>query len=255
MPTPDRRPDPGVERRKKPRHPINTNFRLKAVLALNSGAEPGSSGTWKDWPATLVDLSGSGAAVPINMGAVAFPADRCKLKLSLGTYKLEVPGVVAHYICDARAGACGVHFDFANEGVEKSFYRVLESVVVGASLAPVSHTKPDVSGRHLDVYAGKNFSKLNVWRPTPEGPVTDVEFRMNRYCVEAHRAAEAGPYVRPTMKITGTASDDSEDRKDSVPITASQTAEARWQFSLIVSNLTKSVPEDVQRFLLPLATG
>ena len=137
MPNSDSRPDSGVERRKKTRHKINPNFRLKAMLALNSGAVPGSAGVWKDWSASLVDVSASGAAVQVNMAAVAFPEDRCKLKLSLGTYKLEIPGVVAHFVCDARAGACGVHFDFANEGVEKSFFKVLEAVVVGSSMARV----------------------------------------------------------------------------------------------------------------------
>lgn len=253
MSTPERRSDTDVERRKKPRHKINTNFRLKAVLALNSGAVPGSSGTWKDWPATLVDLSATGAAVQVNMAAVAFPEDRCKLRLSLGTYKLEVPGVVAHFVCDARAGACGVHFDFANEGVEKSFFKVLESVVVATSMARVD-PQPDPAGRFVEQFAGKNFSRLTVWREGLGSPATDINFCMNNYVVEAHRAADAGPYVRPDMKVR-TANADEAPGGGGGPLSATQAAEARWQFSLIVSNLPPAVPADVQRFLLPLATG
>ncbi len=252
MPNPDKRPNPGVERRKKPRHEISPNFRLKALLSLNSGAEPGSSGTWKDWTATLVDLSATGVHVQLSMGAVAFPGDRCRLKLSLGTFKLEVPGVVAHYICDTRSGVCGVQFDFANEGVEKAFYRVLESVVVGSSIAPVG-AKPDETGRYHEQFAGKNFAKLSAWRPAEGGPVTDVEFRMGRYVITAHRPADAGPYVRPTMKIV--AAEDGEAGAAYVPLTPTHLAEARWQFSLIASNLTPVVPVDIQKFLLPLATG
>ncbi|HET7536064.1 MAG TPA: PilZ domain-containing protein [Candidatus Didemnitutus sp.] len=255
MPNPDPRADPSVERRKKPRHKINSNFRLKAVLALNSGAEPGSEGTWKDWPATLIDLSASGAHVQVNMAAVAFPEERCRLKLALGTFKLEIPGVVAHYICDTRAGACGVHFDFANEGVEKSFFRVLESVVVGVSLAPAANAASDPAGRHHELFTGKNFARLGVWRDAPGSPITGIEFWMNRYVVEAYRASDAGPYVRPSMRISGLTGDDSADGAGGVPLSAAQTAEARWQFSLIVSNMTKAIPEDVHRFVLPLATG
>jgi hypothetical protein len=104
----------------------------------------------------------------------------------------------------------------------------------------------------VEQFAGKNFAKLSAWRDTAGGPVTQIKFSMGRFVVDATRPVDAGPYVRPTMKILA---EDVEEGGNYVPLTPSQTAEARWQFSLIVSNLSPVVPSDIQRFLLPLATG
>ena len=240
------RVDPATDRRKKTRFAISPSFPLKTVIALcnEAGAEDG--GAWKDWSGTLVNLSAAGAHIQVNLAAVAFPENPCRVKLSLGTFKLEIPGTVAHFVCRSRYAVCGVHFDFSNEGVEKAYFRVLEPVIMGASLAPFDST-PDASGRHKEEFRGKNSSALTVWRESPGGAVTGFDCRLNRFAVELDRVGGTNAEQRAALNFRLAGDEDT-----ATPVTAAQVEQARWLFRLTVSNLSNSVPADVRKFLLTL---
>jgi hypothetical protein len=243
-PDQNKKSDPAANRRKKPRYAISPNIRLKAVLALFGESAQASGGAWKDWPGTLVDLSATGAHVQVNLAAVAYPENPCRLKLSLGTFKLEVPGTVAHFVCSARYTICGVNFDFSYAGVEKAYLRVLEPVMVGATLAPVE-AKPDDFGRNLERFSDKNSAHLAVKRDKPGGPITGFEFQIGRHMFEAERPSDGEVGVRPTLRVKLAPGEG-----ESTSLTAAQDAEARWQYNVVASNASEAVPADVRKFLL-----
>jgi hypothetical protein len=273
MINPGKKAAPESNKRKASRYGINPTFPVKAVLSLidknaHSGvASHGKIGfktqAWKDWTGTLVDLSATGANMHVNLAAVAFPDDVCRLKLSLGSYKIEIPGTVAHFLCYSQYANCGVQFTFPDAESEKAYFQVLEPVIIGTSLAPVE-ARADNSGRHKEQYAGKNSSMLTIWRATPGGDVVSFDFRMNRYGVRwSSGLTELTPYsvdteaptgskaaVRPTLKLKMRAPEKPAGGSSSAPLTEAQDEEVRWLFCLAVSNLSMSVAEDVRTFLL-----
>jgi len=187
---------PRTDKRKAPRYPISPSFPIKTVLsladksvAISGASAPGGRVTlkdggvrWKDWPATLIDLSATGANLHVNLAAVAFPEDPCRMKFSLGSYRLEIPGTVAHYVCDAHHSICGVQFNFAGAVSEKAFLQILEPVIIGTTLV-AAEPVTDAAGRRREDYHGKNSSVLSVWRPHAGGEIHSFDFRLNRYGV------------------------------------------------------------------------
>ncbi len=251
MPNPAKKADPAADRRKKARYAISPSFPLKVVLALSGEAGQDSGRSWKDWPGTLVDLSASGAHIQVNLAAVAFPDSHCRIRLSLGTFKLELPGTIAHFVCSSRYGVCGVHFDFPDPGIEKAYLRVLEPVIIGASLAPVEAT-PGYSRRHKEEYGGKISSLLTVWRETPGSEVSGFDFRMNRYGVEWERVPGGDAGARLALRFKLSSAEKTAGGEPPVPLAETQEAEARWLFRLAASNLSPSVAADVRKLLLSL---
>jgi len=247
MPNPDKTAEPVTDRRKKPRYAISPNFPLKAVLAL-----PGENdGAWRDWPATLVDLSVTGAHVQVSMAAVAFPESQCRLKLSLGTFKVEIPGTVAHYVCSSRLAVGGVQLYFHDPGVEKAYQRVLDAVIIGASLAPAEASQ-EYSVRYKEEYSGKPSARLTVWREKAGDPVSGFDFRMNRYGVEAERDPGGDPSARLVLKFKLSAAGESAGSGSARPLPPAQEQEARWLFRLAATNLSTAVAADVRKLLQSL---
>jgi hypothetical protein len=238
MPTPDNKPEPASDRRKKTRFAISQKSPLNAVLAL-----PGENdGPWKDWPGTLVDLSVSGAHVQVSMAAVTFPESQCRLKLSLGTFKLEIPGTVAHFVCSSRLAVGGVELYFHDPAAEKAYQRVLEPVMIGATLAPSESSEHSV--RYKEEFAGKPSARLIIWRATREAEISGFDFRMNRYSVAAEREPGSDPAAKPALKFKRAATDE--------PLPPAQEVEARLTFRLAATNLTPAVPADVRKLLQSL---
>ena len=165
-----------ANKRKGSRFEINPTFPIKATISLidrsgrasprpgtrpsfrpstRPGFSPRAKGiAWKDWTATLVDLSTTGANLHLNLAAVGFSDDLCRVKLSLGSYHLEIPGTVVHFGCFTRHATCGLQFNFPDAETQKAYFQLLEPVVIGTSLAPVE-AKPDSTGLHKEQYAGK----------------------------------------------------------------------------------------------------
>jgi hypothetical protein len=238
--------DPAADRRKKIRYKISPSFPLKVVIALSSESSRSSGGSWKDWPGTLVDLSNGGAHIQVNLAAVAFPENPCRIKFSLGSFKLDIPGTVAHFVCNARYAVCGVQFDFSNSGVERAYAHVLDPVMIGASFTPVD-AETTKSGRHQEQFAGKNSAQLTVWRDSAGGELTGCELRVHRYVIETDRASGGDAGARPELRVRFTASEET-----AQPLTASQDEEARWLFRLAATSLSTSVPADVRKYLARL---
>ncbi len=261
---------------------VSTTFPLKTTLALidksgRVGTRPSISGkagttakntAWKNWPATLANLSAKGARIHLNLAAVAFPDDPCRVKLSLGSYQLEISGTVAHFRCYSQYAMCGVLFDFPDVDTEKAYLQMFEPVVIGTSLAPIE-TRPDTSGRHKEQYAGKNSALLTIWRQTPGGDVTSFDFRMSRYGVrwgtgstelstygvEGEKAKGSKASFRPALKLKLKSAEKHEDSVPTIPLNEAQDEEVRWLFCLAVSNLSMSVADDVRRFLQSLVVA
>lgn len=271
-----------ANKRRGSRFVISPTFPLKAVLSLidktgrgspitsASGTEnPKASGiAWKDWTATLVDLSTTGANVHLNLAAVAFSDDPCLIKLSLGGYQLELPSTVAHFRCYSQHAVCGLLFNFPDADTEKAYIQLVEPVMIGTSLVPVE-AKPDRSGCHMEQYRGKNSSLLTVWRPAPGGDVTKFDFRMNdygvhwstgltelsTYGVEKDAANDNKAGARPALKLRLKSSEKLEDGTPTLPLNEAQDEEVRWLFCLAVSNLSTAVAADVRKFLLSLVVA
>lgn len=271
-----------ANKRRGSRFVISPTFPLKAVLALidKSGrvsSSIGSSGkvslkaggtAWKDWPGTLVDLSSTGANIHLNLAAVAFSDDPCRLKLSLGSYLLEIPCTVAHFRCYSQHATCGLLFDFPDAETEKAYSQLLEPVMIGTSLVPVE-ARRDASGRHKEQYSGKNSSLLTVWRQSPGGEVTSFDFRMNRYGVrwstglselstygvDKEESDDSKASARPALKLKLKSAEKKEDGTPIHPLNETQDEEVRWLFCLAVSNLSQAVAADARKFLLSLVVA
>ncbi len=279
-----------ANKRRGSRFVISPTFPLRAILSLvdrsgrantrpSTGTRPSISAigkvntrarstAWKDWTATLVDLSATGANIHLNLAAVAFADDPCRIKLSLGTYQLELPCTVAHFRSYSQHATCGLVFNFPDAETEKAYFQLLEPVMIGTSLVPVE-AKPDRSGRHKEQYRGKNSSLLTVWRLVPGGDVASFDFRMNDYGVrwstgltelstygiekDAPTDAKAG--ARPVLKLKLKSSEKMEDGTQTHPLNEAQDEEVRWLFCLAVSNLSTAVTADVRKFLLSLVVA
>lgn len=263
----------GADKRKFSRYSINPAFPVKTMLSLmvkGSGSPPPGKVTlraggthWKDWPATLVDLSASGANVHVNLAAVAFPEDPCRLKLSLGSYQIEIPCTVAHFVTFTANVRCGVQFNFPDDESEKAFMQILEPIMIGTSLALVE-SKTDTAGRTREVYGGRNMSSLTVTRQQAGGELTSFDFKLNRfgvkwsagltelttYAVEDERASN-----RPALKLKLKVPEKGQSRPPSALLTEAQDEEVRWLFCLAVYNLSLAVAADVREFLLSIVVA
>lgn len=265
-----------ANKRKGSRFVINPTFPIRAKLSLvdksgRAGTRPGFSPkargiVYRDWTATLIDLSTSGANIHLNLAAVGFQDDACRVRLSLGDYHLEIPGTIVHFRCFSRYAICGLQFNFPDAETQKAYFQLLEPVIIGTSLVPVE-AKPDGSGRFKEQYAGKNASLLTVWRQSPVGEVASFDFRMNRYGVrwnlgqtelityqlEDEKTAKASP--RPVLKLKLKTPVKQENTPPILPLTEAQDEEVRWLFCLAVSNLSMAVAADLRTFLISLVVA
>ncbi len=279
-----------ANKRKGTRFVISPTFPLKAALALidksgragvklGTGTRPSigvngkvstktNSIAWKEWPGTLIDLSSTGANVHLSLAAVAFPDDACRLKLSLGSYQLELPCTVAHFRCYSLHAVCGLLFNFPDPDTEKAYYQLLEPIMIGTSLVPVE-AAPDRSGHHKEQYGGKNSALLTVWRQSAGAEVISFDFRMNDYGVRWRAGlTELSTYgvekpgsndhkdgARPVLKLKLKTLEKTTDGTQTHPLNEAQDEEVRWLFCLAVSNLSAAVAADVRKFLLSLVVA
>ncbi|HVU16522.1 MAG TPA: PilZ domain-containing protein [Candidatus Didemnitutus sp.] len=277
MTLPGKKPAGGPEQRKHSRYQINPTFPIKTLLSLRdknvklSAAPHGRvalrvpGAGWKDWPGTLVDLSATGANIHVNLAAVAFADDPCRMKFSLGSYHIEIPASVVHFVSYSHYAVCGVQFNFPDAETERSFMQVLEPVIIGTSLAPVDPAQEGLApGREM--YAGKNSSRLVITRSPTGGELTGFDFRLNKYGVKwSSGMTELRTYgvpaetsdpakAKPVLKLKLKTNEKPEVSATGL-LTEVQEEEARWLFCLAVSNLAPAVAEDVRKFLLSLVVA
>lgn len=225
----------GESKRKHQRYAVSDDCRLKAAIKIQSSDAESAN---KDWPGTLVDVSTSGAHIQISMAAVAYKGDSCVLKLAHGSLKIEMRGVLAHYVCAARYSVCGVKFDYPNAEEWQPF---LKAIVASATLkAGETATEP---GRYREEYNGPAHTKLIVWRDNkPERSVIAFDYTMGRY---AAVLAGAGPDMFKNKQEVAFRAADNAGRA----LSAAQQVEAKWEFSVAASNLPKTIPPDIKKFL------
>lgn len=225
----------GESKRKHQRYAVSEDCRLKASIKIQSSDADSAN---KDWPGTLVDVSSSGAHIQISMAAVAYKGDSCVLKLSHGSLKIEMRGVLAHYVCAARYSVCGVKFDYPNAEEWQPFLKA----ILASSTLKVGDTGTE-PGKYREEYVGPGHTKLVVWRDNkPERSIIAFDYAMGRY---AAALSGAGPDMFKNKQEVGfrPATDASR------ALVPSQLVEAKWEFSVAASNLPKVIPPDIRKFL------
>jgi hypothetical protein len=229
----------GISKRKNARYAVSEDCRIRASIKIQSSDAASAN---KDWPGTLVDMSASGAHIQISIAAVAYKGDSCVLKLASGPVKLEMRGTLAHYVCSARLSVCGVKFDYPNAEEFKPFL----NAVIASSTLKAGETSSE-RGQYREDYRGPGFTKLVVWRDNkPERAVVGFEYIMGRY---AAVLTGAGADMMENKKQVRFKAAPTERGDSDKPLSASQEAEARWEFSVAASNLTKVIPPDIRKFL------
>ncbi len=224
-------------KRKQTRYTVSEDCRLKASILLRSSDAATAS---KEWTGTLVDLSAGGAHVQVSLAAVAYEGDSCVLKLAHGGRKVEIRGILAHYICSARYSVSGVRFDLSFSGADKALEPYLKALVASSTLKPgETGTEPE---RYREEYNGPGHTKLTVWRNNkPERAVVAFDYAMARYGA-ALSGAGLDMFKNKERVLFRSL-------EGSAPLTSEQVLDARWEFSLAASNLPKVIPPDIRKFL------
>lgn len=230
----------GESKRKQTRYAISEDCRIRASIRIKSSDEASAN---KDWPGTLVDMSASGAHIQISMAAVAYKGDSCVLKLAHGTVKIEMRATLAHYICSARYSVCGVKFDYTSAD---ELQPLLKAIIASSPLKGGA-TDSDRPGHYREEYKGPGFTKLVVYRDNkPERTVVAFDYVMGRYRAEL---TGAGADMMENKKQVRFRAAPTERGEPAAALTAGQEAEARWEFSVAASNLPKTLPPELRRFL------
>ncbi|HEY4247995.1 MAG TPA: PilZ domain-containing protein [Lacunisphaera sp.] len=228
------------DKRKLPRHPVGDDFIFRTKLTLFQ-----NGGKGKDWSATPVNLSVTGASVQVSMAAVAFQREKCQLKFSHGDYQLQLPATIAHFRCYSQYSLCGIVFNFPDEELQQAYFQLLEPVAIGGSLKPVEVVQ-DAPGRPKEKYAAGNGSAaLTIWRDEPENAIIGFDFRMRQYGVSWTKGLAE-------LEVYGLATDEASSAEEIVSLSEEQNEEVRWLFCLAVPNLSKAVPLDARKFLATL---
>jgi hypothetical protein len=231
----------GISKRKQTRYEVSDDCRIRASIRLRS-SDAATAG--KEWPGTLVDVSAGGAHIQISLGAVAFTGDTSVLTLSHGGVKMELRGVLAHYVCSARNSVCGVKFDAFTPGWDGAYQPLLKAIVASSTLKGGT-TDSDRPGHYREEYRGAGHAKLVVWRDNkPERAVVAFDYTMGRYA--AALAAAGADMLKNKQEVTFRTA---EGGTTGAPLTKAQEAEARWEFSIAASNLPKALPAELRRFL------
>lgn len=230
----------GISKRKQTRYAVDDDCRVKASIRIHS-SDAGSAG--KDWPGTLVDMSSTGAHIRLSMAAVAYKGDSCVIKLAHGAVKTDLRGTLAHYICSARYSMCGVRFDYPNAPELQPWLKA----IMASSTLKGGPTDSDMPGRYREEYKGPGHTKLLVWRDNkPERNLVGFDYIMGRF---AAALVNAGPDMMENKKQVAFRSAPTESGAQGGALVSSQVEEARWEFSLAASNLPKTIPPELKKFL------
>lgn len=237
------------DKRKALRYGLSDNFPFKTKLILfQNGGVKTTDAKGKEWSATVVDLSASGANIKLSLAAVAFQREACRLKISRGDYVLEIPATVAHFRCGAQFSQCGISFNFPNPEVHEAYLQLLEPIIIGNSLVPQTADQ-DIPGRHKEQFGNGTSTSLSVWRDAPGGQITGFDLRIHRCVIRWNEGA-----TELDVAGLGEANPANENpaAPELVPLTETQHEDLRWLFCLAIPNLSESVPLDVRNFLAAL---
>lgn len=244
-----------AENRLSSRYPVGPNFPLKVAVNLIGRDDAGnllseSDKGARDWGGRLLNLSSGGANIGLAPAALAMRGEPCKLKLTLGDDRLEIPCMVAHFRAYTQYTACGLKYNFDDADTQRAYLQLLEPVAIGASLKPVDAAEvvQDTEGLTREEYAGDSNALLAVWREA-SGMIYGFDFRMNDYGVRWGAGM-------PELQTYGISQNKATIKKaaQTLHLTEAQQIEVRWLFCLSVPNLSKSIPVDVRKFLEQLVS-
>jgi hypothetical protein len=140
---------------------------------------------------------------------------------------------------------CGVNFDFSFAGEDKAYQPILKTIIASTSLkAGATGFEP---GRYREEYDAPGDAKLVVWRENkPGGAVVGFDYRIVRYHA---MLATAGPDMFKNKGEVRFKAVPGKGVDSSAPLTPTQEAEARWEFSLAASNLPTTIAPDIRKLL------
>jgi hypothetical protein len=156
------------------------------------------------------------------------------LRLRVEEFALNVPCRIANINEQAGSVVLGLMLDLDDEAVFDAYWQLLEAVVLGSSLKLHSRTtKPDESGYLVEHYANNRPARLSIWRHPVNQAIAAFEFRLKRHVVRAVAGNQFEYLTEPGSR----------------PAQPTRVTEIQRQFSQIVSNLSRSVPQDVRELL------
>ncbi len=241
------------DKRHAPRYPVGEVFPVKGIVSLSSRDSKGNTlptdrETWQNWSGRLINLSNGGASIQLAASALATRGQICRFKLTLDGQQIEMEGLIAYFRNFNQYSLCGLSFTFPDEATEKTYLQLLEMVMIGASIEPAAKglfTK-DAKGLAKEVYQGKNKTRLSIWRNAASGSVSHFEFRIHEHYIRGN-AQTFKLEVDTNEGASGLTKPDPSTPAQKLP--AAEIAEVRQMFRWVVTNLPKSVPGHVKKFL------
>ncbi|MBI2518560.1 MAG: PilZ domain-containing protein [Opitutae bacterium] len=260
------------DKRKARRYPVGPGFPLKAVINLigTDDADEANKyelGDGRNWAGRLVDFSSTGVSLQVLPAAMTARGERTRLHLTLEQHELEIPCTVAHFRTYREYAVCGLSLQFPDINTQKAYLQLLESVVMGATFAPLRFTGRlrNPPGLDREQYQSDSDARLFAWRDKRTGNVDSFELYVADHCVRGdaislerrqtawgrpgsnvrHEQPFADVYTRQkTANATKVALAD----PAFVP-SAGLHYEVRQLFRWVVPNLAKQVSLDVRRFM------
>ena len=241
------------DKRRAPRYPVGDNFPVKGIVSLCSRDPKGNPAqketeTWQNWSGRLINLSNGGASIQLAAAALASRGQLCRFKLTLDGKQIEMEGQIAYFRTFTQYSLCGLSFTFPNEATQQTYSQLLEMVMIGTSVEPAAKGlfSKDAQGMAKEIYQGKNKTRLSVWRNPTSGAVSHFEFRIHEYYIRGN-AQTFKLEIDQTEGVNGRAQTNPATSVQKIP--AGQEAEVRQMFRWVVTNLPKSVPNTVKKFL------
>lgn len=241
------------DKRRAPRYPVGEIFPVKGIVSFCIRDSKGNpllkeKEVWQNWSGRLINLSTNGASIQLAASALGKRGDTCRFKLTLEGKQIEMEGLIAYFRVFTQYSLCGLSFTFPDEATQKTYMQLLEMVMIGTSVEPAATGlfRKDAKGVAKEVYQGKNKTRLSVWRNESSGSISHFEFRIHEFFIRGN-AQTFKLEVDTVEGVNGLAQPDPPAQAPKLP--AAQVAEVRQMFRWVVTNLPKSVPGHVKKFL------
>jgi len=226
------------EQRQARRYPPGRNFPLMATIEVEG--EPRN--------AKLLDLSVGGAGLQVAGPSYTVGAE-AKLHLMIDNRWMEFPCHIAHLKTLPVGARLGLAAKFDNPDTEMAFLQLLQPIVLGSALRPVSleEVRQDDPTMHKQVFTGMPGTELTVWRQYDSmGELASFLWEMNDYLVRGDAAVGV-------MQLCTRARMENAARKKRAAtfgkLRGVIDGEIRQLFRWTMLNLPKEVPGDIRSFL------
>lgn len=245
-----------TDKRRAERFPVGPEFPLRATLNLAGSDNLGrikqqERGSGRDWSGRLINFSASGLSVQLPSAAITVRGEPTLVALTIEMHRLQIPAEVAHFRVFPTHATCGLKMKFEDSVQETAYLQLLESVVLGATLKPVSTSSfgRNPPGLVREEYRSDSKAQLSAWRDMKSRALDSFELRMHDHLVRGE-AARAGIEVYTRQESTaGKVACSAPGFSHS----AGEHAEARRLFRWVAPNLSRTVASDIRKFVLGFA--